>query len=284
MEKLQTILGRLNGSGTTFEEMTPKEFEQFKVDSLNATEGTRHLEDGYNCKQCKNKGYIVKLQQLTNGHYTQVMAECKCAETRRSIHHMKKSGLKNIITDYTFDKFEVTEVWQQKIKDAAMEYAAAPEGWFFLCGQSGAGKSHLCTAICREFLLKGRRVAYMAWRDDIEALKDFDGDSERRLALMERFKTAEVLYIDDLFKTGKKPEGGKQKPTSTDINKAFEMLNYRYNNPHLLTIISSEWTVPEILDIDEAVGGRIFERAGDYGFNIDPDKSRNYRTRKMVTI
>jgi chromosomal replication initiation ATPase DnaA len=56
---------------------------------------------------------------------------------------MKRSGLKNIIKDYTFDKFEDSEPWQQAIKKASMEYAENPEGWFLLCGQSGAGKTHL---------------------------------------------------------------------------------------------------------------------------------------------
>ena len=284
MDKLQAILAKFSGSAGTFEKMSPKEFEQLKVDSLNNTEGTRNQEDGYNCKACKNKGYIVKLKDLPDGNFTQVMAECKCAEVRRSIYRMKKSGLKNIITDYTFDKYEVTEDWQQIIKDAAMEYAKNPKGWFSLCGQSGIGKSHLCTAACREFLLEGRRVVYMAWRDDIEKLKNIEDETEQRLRLMERFKKAEVLYIDDLFKTGKKPDGTKQRPTSTDVNKAFEIINYRYNNPDLLTIVSSEWTMEELLDIDEATGGRIFERAGDHGITIDPDKGKNYRTRKTVTI
>ena len=79
--------------------------------------------------------------------------------------------------------------------------------------------------------------------------------------MIDRFKKAEVLYIDDLFKTGRNPDGSEPKPTAADINAAFEIINYRYNNPALLTIISSELNEDELLDIDEAVGGRIFERS-----------------------
>lgn len=282
MEAIHAILAKLNGSGITFEEMTPRDFEQFKVDGLNNTEGTRHLEDGYNCSICKNKGFIVKLQELPGGHFTQIMADCKCAEVRRSILRMKKSGLKDIIKDYTFEKFEATEPWQMAIKGAAEAYAKHPDGWFFLGGQSGAGKTHLCTAICREFLLSGRRVVYMLWRDDIAKIKGLAMEPEQRFQMMERFKRAEVLYIDDLFKTGKNPDGNVQRPTSADINAAFEIINYRYNNPGLLTIVSSEWSEDELLDIDEATGGRIFERAKS--FSIAPDRSRNYRTKRTVTV
>ena len=282
MEALQKILEQMNVSGTTFD--TIEEYERFKVDSFNRAEGHLHEEDGYCCNICKNKGSIMKLVEEPGKYPVQVVAECKCAEVRRSIRRMKKSGLKDIIKDYTFDKYEAADPWQQAIKSAAEEYAKNPEGWFFLGGQSGAGKTHLCTAICREFLLNGRRVVYMLWRDDIAKLKALSMETEQRMRMIDRFKKAEVLYIDDLFKTGKNPDNSRQHPTSADINVAFEIINYRYINPGLLTIISSECTQDELLDIDEASGGRIFEKAGAHGFSIAPDRSRNYRTRKTMTV
>ena len=195
---------------------------------------------------------------------------------------MKRSGLKDIIKDYTFEKFETDEPWQKTLKAAALEYVHYPEGWFFLGGQSGAGKTHLCTAICREFLLAGKSVQYMLWRDDIVKIKNAATDNDELYPIMQRFKTVEVLYIDDLFKTGKAPDGSYQRPTSADINYAFEIINYRYNNPDLLTIISSEWSEDELLDIDEAIAGRIYEKAKT--FSIAKDRSRNYRLRGAVKL
>lgn len=282
MDRLQEIMARLRGSGTTFEPMPAKEYEQFKVDGLNATEGNRNEEDGYNCPVCKNKGYVFKVVEYEDGSFSHVCADCKCAEIRRSIMRMKRSGLKDIIKDYTFDKFDATEPWQQTIKNAAMGYAKNPEGWFYLGGQSGCGKTHLCTAICREFLLEGKQVVYMLWRDEIATIKSLAMDAEERQKTVDRFKQCEVLYIDDLFKTGRNPDGSEPKPTAADINAAFEIINYRYNNPALLTIISSELNEDELLDIDEAVGGRIFERSKS--ISIAKDRARNYRIRKAVTL
>ena len=88
--------------------------------------------------------------------------------------------------------------------------------------------------------------------------------------------------VNNLFKTGKAPDGAKQRPTAADVNAAFEILNYRYNNQKKLTIISSECTIDDILDIDEAVGGRIFERAK--AFSLKPDKRRNYRLRGATEL
>ena len=279
MDRLQEILAKF-GSATSFD-MSEKDYEQFKVDGLNSAVGNRNEEDGYDCPLCKNKGYIAKLVE-DRGHYSHCFADCKCAETRKSIMRMKRSGLKDIIKDYTFDKFEDTEPWQKSIKAAAMDYAKDPEGWFFLGGQSGAGKTHLCTAICREFLLAGKRVRYMLWRDDIVKIKGAVTDSEEYCKMIDEFKRVDVLYIDDLFKTGKAIDNSVQKPTAADVNVAFEIINFRYNNPALLTIISSELSEDELIDIDEAIGGRIYERAK--AFTIGKDRSRNYRIRRAVTL
>lgn len=277
MKGLTEILAKLNTATTS--DFSPKAWEQYKVDDWNKTPGNRNEEDGYDCKICKNKGTIAKLVE-EDGKYFRVFEDCKCVETRNSIMRMKRSGLKDIIKDYTFDKFQATEKWQQTIKNAAMDYAKDQTGWFALCGQSGAGKTHLCTAICRELLLAGKRVRYMLWRDDVVKIKGAVPDSDEYGRMIDQFKTADVLYIDDLFKTGKDNNG--QKITSADINVAFEIINYRYNNPNLLTIISSELTEDELLDIDEAIGGRIYERAKT--FTIGKDRSRNYRIKGAVTI
>lgn len=264
-------------------EVTPaRDYEQFKVDGLNNTVGDRDKVDGYNCPTCKNKGYIAKLVENPNGSYSHCIADCKCVEVRNSIMRMKRSGLKDIIRDYTFDKFSDAEPWQKTIKTAAMDFAKNPDGWFFLGGQSGAGKTHLCTAICREFLLSGRSVQYMLWRDDVVPIKANVNDGEQYGKLIDRFKKAEVLYIDDLFKTGKAPDGSTMKITGADVNVAFEIINYRYNNPALVTIISSELSEDELLDVDEATGGRIYERAK--AISIAKDRKKNYRIRKAVTL
>ena len=286
MEGLNKILARLGNTAITFD---PDEMVKMKVDSFNKSPGSRHEDDGYNCKECNNKAVLAWVAKNEDGSLREAYSPCKCDEVRRSLIRMKASGLKNIIKDCTFDKFVVTESWQKAIKDAAMEYAKNPQGWFALLGQSGAGKTHLCTAICREFLLSGKRVTYMLWRDDIVKIKnaaqarDFDDKTIELRKLMDKFKTADVLYIDDLFKTGKDPKTGLvMKPTTADVNYAFEIINYRYNNPELLTIISSELTEDELLDIDEAIGGRIYQKAKS--FSIAKDRSRNYRMRGAVTL
>ena len=145
--------------------------------------------------------------------------------------------------------------------------------WLFMGGQVGAGKTHLCTAVVGKFFSMGKAARYMLWRDESPVLKAVVNSAEEYLAAMEPLKTAEVLYIDDLFKT----ERGKS-PTEADIKLAHELLNYRYINRNLVTIISSELLIDDLIDIDEAIGSRIYELSKqNYCVQIGYNRDKNFR-------
>ena len=249
-----------------------------KCDRYNKQEGSLHLEDGYNSDKCKNKGFVAIPIKTDFGYWTEAMKPCECQTARRNLAHLKNSGLENIVKKYTFANYKIDQAWQSNIKNKALSFIKKENGgWFFIGGSSGAGKTHICTAICSHYLDQGQEVRYMMWREDIERLKANKMDAEVYAEMMDKFKNVPVLYIDDLFKTGKADT--LQKPTPADINTAFELLNYRYNKPDLITIISSESQIADLINIDEAIAGRIKERCGDYLINIKPDKTKNYRLR-----
>lgn len=285
MEQLQAVLTRLNmarGCNAAAQRRTPEEIEGARADNYNRSAGDLNEVDGYDCPVCRNKGVIMLTVEGPGGWWSTATKDCKCMKTRKTIRQMQRSGLKNVIRDLTFSKFEAAEAWQQTLKQAAMDYAANPTGWFYIGGQSGIGKSHLCTAICREFLLAGREVKYMLWRDEVTRLKALVTDGDEYRKLMDTYKRIEVLYIDDLFKTGRDKDNNPQRPTAADINAAFEIINARSLDAKLLTIISSECTTNDLLDIDEATGGRICEKA--QVFSIAPDRAKNYRLRKVTEL
>ena len=154
-----------------------------------------------------------------------------------------------------------------------------------ILGQSGCGKSHIGTAIFRELLLAGKTCRYMAWREDAPRLKKLlHSEGDEYCAAVDQFKQTQVLYIDDLFKTGRENGGRFQRPTVADINLAYEILNYRADRPKLRTILSSECLLEQLIEIDEAIGGRIAELSAPYVFSISPDRTKNYRLRGMGTL
>lgn len=277
MEPLRNILGQ--NTAPAFDQVA---WEQKKADDYNASAGDLNELDGYDCPTCKNKGTIMTVEVQDNWPRPR-MRDCKCMAMRYTIARMKRSGLQNIITECTFEKYEELDPWHKDVKQRAKAYAAAPSGWFFMGGQSGAGKSHLCTAICRTFLLRGERVQYMMWVDDAAKLKGIVNDGDEYVREVDRFKKSPVLYIDDLFKVQNDNGQNRGKPTPADVRLAFEIINYRVVSK-LPTIISSEFTLGELVDIDQAVAGRIAEMAEFNAINITPDIKKNYRLRKVVTV
>ena len=117
----------------------------------------------------------------------------------------------------------------------------------------------------------------MLWRDEAGRLKSLVNDEEYGDTIAE-YKEVDVLYIDDLFKTGKSADRKFQMPTQGDINLAFEILNNRAMSGKT-TIISTECTLPELIEIDEAIAGRIKQMSGDYCMSIAKDRNKNYRLR-----
>ena len=255
-------------------ERSCEEYLQNQCDRLNCLPGDWK---GLDCPDCRNKGIVYLVQDSCIVH-----RECGCMGIRGDLQRMERSGLKNLVEQYTFDRFVDQEPFQKKLKAGALDFLRNHDRqWFFAGGQVGAGKTHLCTAIAVAFLKKGMGVRYMMWCDDSAKLKSVVNDCEEYERRIQPLKTIPVLYIDDFFKTSLDDKGSKKMPTQADIRLAFEILNYRYNN-NCITILSSEWTVDEILHCDEAVGSRIYQRTKEHCFVIGQDRRKNYRLKQGV--
>lgn len=258
--------------------LTPQERMERKVERENAKEGNLHLYDGYHCAKCKNKGVILIAKEY-DGLWQDAQKDCECMKIRRNITNLKKSGLENVVKDFTLAEFKVEKPFQELMLNTAKDYLENGEGkWLAFLGASGSGKTMLCSAVAIEFLRRGKELKYMLWKDDSRKIKNdnFDGNG----TLIEYYKSVEVLYIDDLFKTGK-TNGEYQKPTAGDINLAFEIINNRVARKKV-TIISSENTIDELFEIDEATAGRIKQMCGEYCLNISKGEGKNYRKRDLI--
>ena len=232
--------------------------EEMAVESFNGSVGELK---GYYCAICKNKGMVAEL--IDGQDYYK---PCSCMSIRRIGNLKRDSGIENLLERYTFDNFKEKERWQTELLNKAKKYIKTG-GWFFIGGQVGSGKTHICTAIVKELLNKGVPCKYMLWRNEASRLKANVNDDIYSDMIKPLVETR-VLYIDDFFKGG---------VTQGDINLAFEILNDRYNSC-LATIISSEKTINEILGIDEAIGSRIVERSEEFITNISKD---NYRLKRV---
>ncbi len=261
----QKILANLTSEQPFDRKEHQKQAVLWEMNSFNETPGNKT-----HCKRCKGKGYIMGVIRKFDSYYT-IVKECDCMANIKACREVKNSGMAQLL-NYSFNNYKVESNWQADIKKRAMANANTKD-WFFIGGQSGSGKTHICCAIANYQRRKGVRVKYIVWTDTINKLKDFEDDS-----YMSELKKVECLYIDDLFKKiGTKYSDGL---TSSDITKTWELINYRNLN-NLKTIISSEMTLIDILNVDESLGSRIKQSAKNYSVTVPGDVRKNMRINQM---
>ena len=254
-------------------EKLEKDLALANLKSENETPGES---DGIDCKLCMNRGYIYELR---DGKLWKV--PCKCQKKRESIRIMKKSGLGDMLEKYTFKNFDAKEDWQKEaLAKARIFYKHLEDNWFVMCGNPGSGKTHFCTALCGQLLKDGKELRYMRWIDDGGRIKAVINDNYEYELRVKPLKEVQVLYIDDFLKSPKDTRTGEYKITSGDIRLALSILDYRYQHSELSTIISTELSIPQILDIDEALGSRIYERSVRTSVSI-VGKDKNWRLNDM---
>nr|WP_248893979.1 DnaA/Hda family protein [Bacillus methanolicus] len=205
--------------------------------------------------------------------------ECECVKTKRIERIMKASEITDDFKKMGFKNF-MREGKPKVIHDAfecAMEYFQEfntilhkRQNSIALLGQPGAGKTHLLMAIANNLIKKLQvPVLYFPYVEGFGDLKDdFDLLEEK----LERMKKVDVLFIDDLFK----PVKGKPRATEWQVEQTYAVVNYRYLN-HKPILVSSELTIEELIEVDEALGTRIFQMCQDYTVVIPKDIKLNHR-------
>lgn len=241
-------------------EVLEKRLEKLKESSV----GQAELQT-YKCSKCKDRMFIEK-----GGGYI----PCDCRQVRIAEEKLKQSGISEEFKTKRFNNFNAAR--SDSIKQAygsCIEYIKqfkqiknTRHNSMMLCGQVGSGKTHLACAISNKLLEGCVGVIYMPYRLTITDLKQSITDKINFQREMNRYQNAQVLFIDDLF---------KGKYTESDINIIYEIIDYRYLK-NLPMIITTEKTIDDLIDIDEAIASRIYEMSKGFTTTIE-GKELNYR-------
>ena len=173
----------------------------------------------YKCDKCRDMLFVIQDDGTAK--------ECECRSLRIAEEKLKASGVSEEFRKKTFDNFnyersiEVMEAFM-KAKSYSKNFEkirVTRKNSVMFIGQVGSGKTHLAIAISNILLDKGIGVIYMPYRDSITNLKQSITDSENFQREISKYKNAQVLLIDDLFKGA---------ITKSDINIMYEIVNYRY--------------------------------------------------------
>lgn len=226
------------------------------------------------CEKCNDTTWIFYKDENGNEYAT----PCECREKVIAVNLMKASGIseedakKGFAGFETFDEYPLFSAkntaieYVQKFADIENERANS----IIFSGASGRGKTTLGMAVANNLISSGVGVRYMMYRDASTKLKQLLGSENKFLYedMMYRLKNARVLFIDDLL---------KGKITESDVNIIYEIINYRYLNKKPV-IVSTEKTLEQLLEFDEAIGSRLIEMSKGYIITFDRS-TPNYRLR-----
>ena len=221
------------------------------------------FENAVHCDKCNSKGHKIV---TVDGR--RMLAECECKAQRHSLLALSKYGAEDAISRFRFDNFEAEEDFQKGMLQLCRDFIAQDESPFlYISGQTGTGKTHLGNAVCGHFIAGGRNTLYNTFFELMGEMKSAVNDDEAYRDVLNRYGHAEVLYIDDFMKF---------KPTEADLKHAFELINRRVMRRGI-TVFTSEKPLEEIIELDEALGGRIKQLCGRFCLCIGKKEGRNWR-------
>ena len=247
---------------SNLKELTFEEIEKNEIETYNKSTGNLKY---YDCPKCLNRGDIkVRINTVRL---------CDCMKIRKANRILAESGMAELIHNSKFENYFATEDWQVALKEKCMNFAKNPSHCLFLGGQSGTGKTHLCSAVCGEFIKQGKALKYVLWRDIVTKLQANLYKDDIYTSIVEDIKNVDVLYIDDLFKN-------RDNRKNYELEIAFKIINDR-DLSNKITIISTEYLISDLIKIDEALAGRIVKMSGEYLLQIGKNSSRNYRLKNL---
>ncbi|WP_415470292.1 ATP-binding protein [Clostridium saccharoperbutylacetonicum] len=225
------------------------------------------------CRQCNDTGFIaVKGKDNT-------FTPCECAKHDQMVVRLRKAGLTLSAMNKTFKNYEPLNSETKKMKEVAGGYALifkdfkiAPRehNSLALLGQPGSGKTHLLIAVMNVLMKNDTDIQYISYPEEMAILKQNVLNEQVINSKMKKFKTCDLLVMDDLFKNGY---------TASDLRLIFEIVNSRYINQKSIAI-SSELTILDIKNIDGALAGRIKAMTDRYRYEIIGSQY-DYRMRKV---
>lgn len=210
--------------------------------------GADYTEPQYTCKKCSDTGYVDTKM-------------CDCLREALIRENFRTSGMGGLLERQSFDNFDLARykkdgenIYQRMQANftAAKRFAEnfrEKRGNLFLVGTTGAGKTHLTTAIARKVLDLGFDVIYETAQNVMAAFEQdrFHSGYAQTEGKAEKYMDCTLLILDDL---------GTEFTNAFTVSCLYNLLNERQNKG-LSTVISTN--VPP-MQLREKYEDRIYSR------------------------
>lgn len=205
---------------------------------------------GFACDRCKDAGWVRRDVPIGHPSFGRLVA-CDCTRRRQTEREQEKhrlSNLEGLAPRFSFDNFELVDGTEEAFQ-AAYDYALEPDGWLYLHGRCGVGKTHLAVAVAVEVHRRKQSAVFAVVPDLLDHLRA-TFDPKQGVAYDERFDAYRgtfLLVLDDL---------GTENTTPWAREKLYQLINHRYNE-RLPTIVTSN--DDHLKTIDERILSRLLD-------------------------
>lgn len=212
----------------------------------------------HHCPICHDTGALVHIDN--NGY--EVVEFCECHYRKINEQQKKSNGISELFESKNFNNFKTRDTFERNAKKKCMQFADnVREESILLTGQPGAGKTHLAVATAGRIESAGVPILFEEYTVLMQELEGLKRDYHKQRIRINKVKTAKVLILDDLLKSGVYIWDSKRQIKDFHKEMVFSIVNYRYTN-RLPTIFTTELSLEEVYETDEGIGSRIIGMSG----------------------
>jgi DNA replication protein DnaC len=208
------------------------------------------------CPHCGGLGYLRADIPVGDPDFGKIIA-CTCRQAKVSQQvHRRLFSLSNLdeLRNLTFENFEprgrigIGKFQADSIELAynqAQQFAQTLQGWLFLEGTYGCGKTHLAAAVANYAVDLGVPTIFITVPDLLDNLRfTWDDSNTNYETRFERLRSSQLLVMDDF---------GTQNATPWAQEKLFQIINYRYTNQLPMVITTNN----SLNEIEERIRSRL---------------------------
>jgi DNA replication protein DnaC len=208
------------------------------------------------CPHCGGLGYIRADVPVGDPDFGKV-STCSCRQSQVSQQvHKRLYSLSHLaeLRHLTFENFQprgrigLGEVQADSIELAynqAQQFAQSQQGWLFLEGPYGCGKTHLAAAIANYSVGLGVPTIFITVPDLLDSLRyTWDNSDTNYETRFEEIRQSPLLVMDDF---------GTQNTTPWAQEKLFQIINFRYTNQLPMVITTNN----SLNEIEERIRSRM---------------------------